>query len=429
MEKLTLRQAVAKAVRIEGLDILRSPQRFIGCVMDSIDTESVEANILYSHCDERFLRWFANADSSRVSPAHLLSAYRGASEFLKREYGTSENAAHGVAASIALGIADAAGIDMEIEPQQPSDGNDSVGHGGSGMRDVGGGHNGSGNRGVLGEQGGRHVSNGTGTHGGRNNSRRSDGLDEKSGRYGFGGTSTIPVPPPQPPKPPMWPKVVAVCLCAALVVVVGLAAYFVVSKGESPTPAPWDQFTKEAPLTSPTVVSEDCYATDNGEKVMILTVRNQATSTVDMHASFSFLDAKGNAVEQRECDAWSVGPGEATLMEQYSTKPGVQKVSYEVTPKKPQYGKTSIASCVSVEELTCNSNGLTVRISNTSNRDVALVSCVAYGRGGHDDFSYTPVNYEGAERTLKPGESRNIAFGGSQWMDYDRKVYVYGYAD
>lgn len=396
---VTLRQAVAEVIRIQGLEILDAPERFVGSVTDFIGTEAVEANVLLWCCDQQYLGWFTQGRGN-MSPEELASACRAAESYLHQDRGVDETVAHNVSLGIAQGMADVAHVDLEPyvqeRPQQ-----------------------------VTGDKG--------------------DVLAEERQRNQVHTPPTDATAPmrqvqqePQTPQPPVrrtgLGKVVGVVAAIALVCVGAMVAFCLITGRDLPfglsksSDASSDS-NEAVELVQPNIVKEDFKSTDADEKVILLTVRNAAPSTVDLHATITFLDDDGDVKEEKECDAWSVGPGETTLLEQFSDASGVVKASYNVTATAPKYGKTSLLSCVSIEELTNNSNGLTVRVTNKSDKDVTIVSCVGYGYDDKGSFAYIPVSYGGSERTLGPGEGRNVVFEGDAWSSLTYKVYVYGYAE
>ena len=69
-----------------------------------------------------------------------------------------------------------------------------------------------------------------------------------------------------------------------------------------------------------------------------------------------------------------------------------------------------------------------MQVTNKGDKDITLVSCVAYGYDENGSFAYIPVNYEGEEQRMEPEDKRTVVFEGSQWASLDHKVYLYGFA-
>lgn len=383
---ITLRQAVSEVIRLQGYEILNDPNRFVGSVMDWIDTESVEANVLVGSCTEQYLGWFVHVRPG-AKQGELDAAYRAAESYLHQEHGIDKAIAHKVSFAIARGIADISGAALQ-DPERISlntmlvDENQRVGP--------------------------SHTTHKAVQRSTTATARTTQGARRSKGPRIAGLVALV------------------VLVCAGLTVAGLLLTHTI----ELPGPTGTTGADSGVVLSEPIVVSNDLKSTDDDEKVIFLTVRNSATSTVDLHASITFLDADGDVVDEKTCDAWSVGPGETTLLEQYSDVSAARKANYSVTATTPSYGKSSLLSCVTIDELTCNSNGLTVRVTNKSNKDVTLVSCAGYGYNEDDseEFVFIPISYGGDERTLKPGEGRNVVFEGDGWSRFTRKVYVYGYA-
>lgn len=170
---------------------------------------------------------------------------------------------------------------------------------------------------------------------------------------------------------------------------------------------------------------------DDGSTVAVVVLKNDSQATVDFHAVFSFLDSSGAEVASDEAVAYSVGPGDTTLLQGDSSLGGITSMRTQIVPTPTEYGPTSIVPLVQVQELSRDANGYKVSLTNKGDKDVTLLSCVAVGNGTGGEFAYSPVAYEkdSEDRRLAAGASREVTFGGSLWQVMDNyQVYVYGYA-
>jgi hypothetical protein len=177
----------------------------------------------------------------------------------------------------------------------------------------------------------------------------------------------------------------------------------------------------------PNVVSSDRYTLKDGSVTVILTVQNRGHEAVDMQAEFTFSDSTGKTVDTKSDQAISVGPGETTVLKGGSSITNVKDVSYKVTSTEPKYGDQSILSCISVEEMSNNDSGLTLRVTNTSQKDIVLLYGTAYGKKNSEEFVFLPIQLGNDECQISPGKSRILVFDGDQWQSLDYDVYYFGY--
>lgn len=436
-----LRAATCEVIRTFGVGILDDPDRCLGALVDLIDGDSAEAKVLYDNCDQRLLSRFSAA-AKRCSAEDLESTYKGTVAYLTSECYVGEDAAQLVARGLAQGIADGLGIDISVEPERK-------------------------------------------TETGPVNPPHEEVPPVRPIQY------PPPVQPsPRPrrwPKVVLGIVILLVIATAGVLVYVlmgktptynnpvtisfnangadsGTVDSITCESGEAmPLPsgislkragytfAGWgderddntphgvgESFSTTEDTTlyaqwnpgeesKPKIVGEKMHVTDSGNKVIVLTVNNASAAAVDLQVEFSFLNAAGNVVDSSTADAWSVGPGETTILEASSAVSDIDNITYNVRSSSPKYSDTSLLSCATVEEVSCNDSGLTVRVTNKSGKTATLVSCVAYGYEG-ERFAYVPVNYEVNEQSLEPGESRTVVFQGSQWTSLDHKVYLFGFA-
>jgi uncharacterized repeat protein (TIGR02543 family) len=178
----------------------------------------------------------------------------------------------------------------------------------------------------------------------------------------------------------------------------------------------------------PYIVSCDQHNAQDGTVVVVLTVQNRSDVTVDMKADFTFNGLSAKTVDTGSDQALSVGAGEITVLETSSSEANIKDVSYGVTSTEPKYSNRSLASCVTMEEVSCNDSGLTIRITNKSEATAVLWYCVAYGKNDTGEFAYLPIQVDQNDQQLKPQKSRVVVFEGSQWKALDYNVYLFGFA-
>ena len=104
-----LRGATADTMRSADANILLAPRRFVGVMTDLIDTESREARVLYTGCDERFLSFFVDGLRAGGSQGLELAAAQAA-DYLSESFVIDGTLAREVSWAIAQGLGDWVGI-------------------------------------------------------------------------------------------------------------------------------------------------------------------------------------------------------------------------------------------------------------------------------------------------------------------------------
>lgn len=437
---VTLREATARVLQKHGVEELRHPNRFVSEVVAQTGMELPEIQALCSQCDERFFVRFAVAAESG-SDVRIMAAYEGGAAHLSAELGVDEYVAQQLCLGLAQGIAD-----YLAASQHPSYSADMT----------------------LG-------------------SAFADNASPQPDHYDQGPR---PMPRRRSVVPALavaLGMVGLVCVIVAVFVLVGKShmpseveevtvafdangatsgsvdaitcgvdeavtlpdasdltrkGYVFAGWGSSPdsskvrTPGSTYATDKDVtfyaqwnldPSAGAEVLSCDTYQTNDGALAAVLRLRNTSQATVDITAKLTFQDEQGNAVDQYELTSPSVGPGEETIMGQSSMAAQLAGVSYDVSVSVPQYGDESILTCATMKEVSCDDDGLVVRVTNSGKRTMELAACVAYGHDESGGSLYEPVKLSNDDYEIAPGQSRELRFKNEAWQRLDRKVYLVGF--
>ncbi len=182
-------------------------------------------------------------------------------------------------------------------------------------------------------------------------------------------------------------------------------------------------------LSSQLEISEVAFAQDDGSYKAMAFVTNNSDSTVDLRGDVDFLDKSGNVVESFGDSAWSVGPGEKSLLTNQSTQPGVEGAKWTITTSAPLMGGSSALRFLDASIQDVTDKGVTVKVKNTGDRPAWLMFCTVCGRDERDQYELQSNLVEDAKQKIEPGKSTTLHFEGDHWQDLDNEVYLYGYAD
>lgn len=187
----------------------------------------------------------------------------------------------------------------------------------------------------------------------------------------------------------------------------------------------WDLLVE---LSSEFDVTTESYRTDTNGFASVLKVKNNSKYTVDLDATFKYTNASGNVVDTQLDKAWSVGPGEVTLLMGETDKVETSGSSYSIAASTPVLGSKSIMSFVEVSIVSKNADGATVEIRNKGNEPVWLKFCTLYGRDAGQNWAYRTNAFDTQDEEVAPGKTVTTKFPGGYWAALNNEVYLFGYA-
>ncbi len=176
-------------------------------------------------------------------------------------------------------------------------------------------------------------------------------------------------------------------------------------------------------------IEDIAYSADDGGYVAMAFATNNSSTTVDLRADFSFLDEKGEVVETSSDSAWSIGPGDTTMLTKQTANKGVKSVKWTMTASTPAFGSTSVMRCLKGTITKVDDKGAEVEIKNTSDKPAWLMFCTLYGHDEENRFAQQTNEAENREQKLEPGESVTFKYDGAYWQYFTNEVYLYGFAD
>lgn len=106
---LSIREATLRAFRTEGTNVMLNPSRFVGHVLDFVDTDAPEARVLGHCCDAQYLEPFVEAADAR-DPAKIEEAAQRAAQNLDYEWVIKEEVAQRLSCELAFALANHLGV-------------------------------------------------------------------------------------------------------------------------------------------------------------------------------------------------------------------------------------------------------------------------------------------------------------------------------
>ena len=119
-EPLPLREAVASALRMGGLEILSQPQRFTSYILDLADSSLREVRLLSRQLDTELVAPLAQATKGECTTATLLTARSRIEQILVDDRFVAEGLARSTAEGLAGGMADFMGLRLPSAVQRLS---------------------------------------------------------------------------------------------------------------------------------------------------------------------------------------------------------------------------------------------------------------------------------------------------------------------
>ena len=174
--------------------------------------------------------------------------------------------------------------------------------------------------------------------------------------------------------------------------------------------------------------SEVAYAADDGGYVAMVFVTNNSDATVDLHATFDFVDAVDKVVETGTDQAWSIGPGDKTLITKQTAKKSVKNARWSIVATPPSLGASSVTALLEASIVRLEDDGADVMVTNTGDEPCWLMFVTLYGRDEQQRFAQQTNLVEEDRQRLDPGSSVVLTYEGDYWQYFANEVYLYGYA-
>ena len=168
---------------------------------------------------------------------------------------------------------------------------------------------------------------------------------------------------------------------------------------------------------------------DDGACVIILFVKNNSHTTLEITGTIDFKDASGTLIKTTNNTAYAVAPGERTLI--YNDCDGAVggpgATTYRISAQETDASRGPIYPRVRVEELQATTGKLVVRLHNNTGKRVYLVGVECYGTGSYGAWS---AAYGSIGEYLDPGASTDVTIDDTGWLQWNqrtREYYVNGY--